>query len=194
MSNAHGTGTSLHSCASAIHLLQTSLINSGYLFHWASDMGSGSFSTLYPRKPLKMNRNWQESWQIFATSILVTQKRPELQSHQSFCVDRNPVMSYFRTVAFHANYRPNRECLSLLSREWALVMIFLGEDDTGQNFTRDPGAVAQGWVSRCQGHVSSVHWACTWSLSFNWGLKKIFFLSFFFFGLFFSSLFLNFIF
>ena len=66
-------------------------------------------------------------------------------------------MSYFRTVAFHANYQPNRECLSLLSREWALVMIFLGEDDTGQNFTRDPGAMAQGWVSRCQGHVSSVH-------------------------------------
>lgn len=124
-------------------------------------MGSESFSTMYPRKSLEMNRNWQESGQIFATSILVTQKRPELQSHQSFCVDRNPVMSCFRTVSFHANYRPNRECLSLLSREWALVMILVREDDTGRDFTEDPGAVAQGWVSRCQGHVFSVHCACT---------------------------------
>lgn len=45
-------------------------------------------------------------------------------------------MSCFRTVSFHANYHQTENALSLLSREWALVMILVREDDTGRDFTK----------------------------------------------------------
>ena len=67
-------------------------------------------------------------------------------------------MSNYRTVALMP-VTAQTESLSLLSREWALVMI-LGEGDTAQDFTGDPGTVAHGWVSQCQGHVFSIRCTC----------------------------------
>lgn len=78
-STAHRTGKShLYCCTPVICPWQTLPVNSGYLSYQASDMDSESFSTLYPRKPLQINKNWHESRNVFATSILVTQKRPKL--------------------------------------------------------------------------------------------------------------------